>query len=55
VYKRQAISLASIVEHLPANATKCFIAISNVDTENNESALSNVVQLAWVNGKWEVK
>lgn len=50
-----AISLASIVEHLPSNATKCFIAISNVDTENNESALSNVVQLAWVNGKWEVK
>ena len=37
---------------IPGNWTNCYIAISSIDKENNESKVSNVVRLAKTNEGW---
>lgn len=39
---------------IPADWKSCFIAVSNVDKENNESKISNSVQLIKTNTGWEI-
>ena len=39
---------------IPANWNGCYIAITAVDRENNESALSNIVQLVKTNKGWAI-
>jgi len=39
---------------IPSDWNGCYIAVSSVDTENNESELSNVVQLVKTNCGWTI-
>jgi hypothetical protein len=39
---------------IPSDWTNCYIAISSVDKENNESKVSNVVRLAKTNEGWVI-